>query len=142
MFYTSNMSGNYNIWTIPETGGEAIQVTSGAGPDYGISVSTTANRMVFSQRTYLATLWMVNTDGTGHRQVYPDENIMDSHIAPDGNTIVLEISHPSLRPTLMLREILGGRQEILTVSLNVRPMRWTGMKMVLKRQFFRRLPNF
>jgi serine/threonine protein kinase len=113
MFYTSNKSGNYNIWVIPESGGEAKQVTRGAGPDYGISVSTAANRMVFSQRTEVATLWMVNTDGTGHRQVYPDENIMQSHIAPDGNTIVLEISHPTLRQTLMLREISGGRQEIL-----------------------------
>jgi hypothetical protein len=113
LFYTSNKSGSFNIWSIPETGGAAQQVTRGAGPDYGISFSTAANRLIFSQRTDVATLRMVNTDGTGDHQVYTDENIVNSHIAPDGNTLALEISHPTLNHTLMVREISGGRQEIL-----------------------------
>ncbi len=113
LFYTSNKSGSYNIWSIPETGGAAQQVTRGAGSDYGISFSTAANRLVFLQRTDVATLRMVNTDGTGDHQVYTDENIVNSHIAPDGNTLALELSHPTLNHTLMVRGISGGRQEIL-----------------------------
>jgi serine/threonine protein kinase len=113
IFYTSNRGGNYNVWAISESGGEAKQVTRGTGQEYGLAISTAANRMVFSQRNEVGTLWMVNTDGTGHRQVYPDENIINSHIAPDGNRIVLEITHPTLRQTLMLREISSGKQEIL-----------------------------
>ncbi len=113
IFFTSNRSGNFNIWVIPENGGEATQVTSGAGPDNGVTYSATANRLVFSQRTNVATLWMVNTDGRGNRQVFPDENIQNSHISPDGNTLVLQVMHETMLPTLMIREVSGGRQEFL-----------------------------
>ena len=113
IFYTSNRSGNFNIWAMPEDGGDAIQITKGAGPDNGLTYSKAANRMVFSQRTQVSTAWIVNTDGTGHRQLFPEDNILESHIAPDGKTLVLRISHPTLPPTLMLRNISGGGQDIL-----------------------------
>ncbi|MGH2566753.1 MAG: hypothetical protein ACRDGA_00315 [Bacteroidota bacterium] len=113
ILFTSNRSGNFNIWAIPETGGKEVQITSGAGPDVGVTLSTTANRLVYSQRMNVATLWMVNTDGRGHRQVFPDENIENSHLSPDGNTLILQVSDPKMLPTLMIREISGGRQEFL-----------------------------
>jgi Tol biopolymer transport system component len=113
ILYSTNRSGNFNIWAIPEKGGRAVQVTRGTGPDYGISASTAANRMIFSQRSAVSTLWMVNTDGTGHRQVYPEENIGRSHVAPDGKSIALEVIHPTLNPTLMIRDLTTGRQEML-----------------------------
>ena len=113
IFYTSNRSGYFKVWEISETGGKTTQLTHGTDQDYGISISTVANRLVCSQRRNVGTLWMINTDGTGNRQVYPDENIMESHIAPDGNTFVLTVSHPTLNSTLMLREINGGHQEFL-----------------------------
>jgi serine/threonine protein kinase len=113
ILYSSNRSGNFNIWAIPAKGGPAIQITRGAGPDNGMSVSTAANRMVFSQRSSVSTLWMVNTDGTGHRQVYPDENIEQSDLSPDGKTIVLVISHPTLKTTLVIRDLSTGHQEML-----------------------------
>jgi Tol biopolymer transport system component len=113
IFFTSNRSGNFNIWAMPEDGGDAVQVTRGPGPDNGLTYSKAANRMVFSQRTPLSTAWIVNTDGTGNRQLFPEDNIMESHISPDGNRLVLRVSHPTLQPTLMLRDISGGGQDIL-----------------------------
>jgi serine/threonine protein kinase/Tol biopolymer transport system component len=113
ILYSTNRSGNFNVWALPEKGGRAVQVTRGAGPDYGISASTAANRMVFSQRSESSTLWMVNTDGTGHRQVYPEENIGMSHISPDGKSLALVVTHPTLNPTLMIRDLTSGRQEML-----------------------------
>ncbi len=113
ILYSSNRSGNFNIWAIPENGGDAIQITRGAGPDYGISFSNAANRMIFSQRTESATLWMVNTDGTENHQVYPDENIARAHISPDGKSIALQILNPVMWDGLMIRDLSGGRQEIL-----------------------------
>ncbi|MDP1675272.1 MAG: hypothetical protein Q8L88_00280, partial [Bacteroidota bacterium] len=113
ILYSSNRSGNFNIWAIPENGGEATQITRGAGPDYGISFSNAANRLIFSQRTETSTLWMVNTDGTENRQVYPDENINRAHISPDGKSIAMQILSPILLDALMIRDINGGRQEIL-----------------------------
>lgn len=113
IFFTSNRSGNFNIWAMPEEGGDAVQVTRGPGPDNGLTYSKAANRMVFSQRTPLSTAWIVNTNGTGNRQLFPEDNVMESHISPDGNRLVLRISHPTLQPTLMLRDISGGGQDIL-----------------------------
>jgi serine/threonine protein kinase len=113
ILFTSNRTGNFNIWAIPETGGEPLQITQGAGPDNAVTFSSAANRLVYSQRTNVATLWMVNTDGGGHRQVFPDENIQNSHISPDGNTLVLQVIHETMLPTLMIREASGGRQEFL-----------------------------
>jgi Tol biopolymer transport system component len=113
IFYTSNRSGNFNIWAIPEDGGEAVQITRGAGPDNGLTFSTAANRIALTQRTPVATAWIVNTDGTDHRQLFPEENIYESHISPDGKKLVLGISRPTLQRTLMLRDITGGGQDIL-----------------------------
>ena len=113
ILFTSNRTGNFNIWAIPETGGDPVQITQGAGPDNAVTFSSAANRLVYSQRTNVATLWMVNTDGRGHRQVFPDENIQNSHISPDGNTLVLQVIHETMLPTLMIREVSGSRQEFL-----------------------------
>lgn len=113
ILYSSNRSGNFNIWVMPETGGDAVQITRGAGPDYGISYAKSVNRLIFSQRTETSTLWMVKTDGSENRQLYPDENIQNAQIAPDGKTLALEISHTTLSSTIMIRDFTGGRQEIL-----------------------------
>ncbi len=113
IFYTSNRAGNFNIWALPEDGGDAIQITKGAGPDNGLTYSTAANRMVFSQRTLVATAWIANADGSGNRQLYPEDNILESHISPDGKTLALRVSHPTLLPTLMLRDMSGGNLELL-----------------------------
>ncbi|MEX1276971.1 MAG: protein kinase, partial [Bacteroidota bacterium] len=100
IFFTSNRSGNFNIWAMPEEGGDAVQITRGAGPDNGLTYSEAANRMVFSQRTLLSTAWIVNTDGTGNRQLFPEDNLLESHISPDGKRLVLRVSHSTLLPTL------------------------------------------
>jgi serine/threonine protein kinase/Tol biopolymer transport system component len=113
IIYSTNRSGNFNIWALPEKGGRAVQITRGAGPDFGISVSLAANRMVFSQRSAVSTVWMVNTDGTGHRQLYPEENLGRSDVSPDGRSIAMEATHPTLLPTLMVRDLATGRQEML-----------------------------
>ena len=113
ILYSTNRSGNFNIWAVPADGGPAVQITKGPGPDNAMSASVAANRLVFSQRSLLSTLWIVNTDGTGHRQVYPEENIMLSHISPDGKSIALVVSHPTLNRTLMIRDLATGRQELL-----------------------------
>jgi serine/threonine protein kinase len=113
IFFTSNRGGNFNIWAIPEYGGTPQQITQGAGPDNAVTYSASANRLVYSQRTNVATLWAVGTDGKGHRQLFPDENIQQSHVAADGNSLVLQVIDEKLLPTLMIREIAGGRQEFL-----------------------------
>ncbi len=113
ILYSSNRSGNFNIWAIPEDGGNAVQVTRGAGPDYGISYSHSANRLIFSQRTETSTLWMINTDGTDNRQVFPDENISRGQLSPDGKSIALQVLNPVLWDALMIRDLSGGRQEFI-----------------------------
>jgi Tol biopolymer transport system component len=113
IFYSSNRSGNFNIWAIPEDGGDAAQITRGSGPDGGISVSIAANRMIYSQSLESSTLWSINVDGTKLHQLYPDENIEEGAISPDGKTIAMSIHKSTTTHTLMTRDISGDAQEIL-----------------------------
>ena len=113
IFYSSNRSGNFNIWAMPEVGGDATQITRGSGPDGGIAVSTAANRMIYSQSLESSTLWEVNTDGSKLHQLYPDENIEAGAISPDGKTIAMVIHKSNTSHTLMTRDVSGDAQEIL-----------------------------
>lgn len=114
IFYSSNRTGNFNIWAIPEDGGKPKQVTSGAGPDYGITMSTRANRLVFLRRSLVGTLWRVGTDGSDNRQIFPDVNIGDAIYSSDGNRVVLlcfdQFSGGSY---IILRNLNSGHQETL-----------------------------
>jgi len=113
IFYSSNRAGNFNIWAIPSEGGDAVQITRGAGPDFGISISTAANRLIYSQRTDISKLWMVNTDGSHNRQVFPDENIYNSSLTTDASTFAIQVQNRIGDVTLMTRNIKTGRQEFL-----------------------------
>jgi len=113
MFYTSDRTGNFNIWAIPEDGGEPVQVTKGAGPDNGLTFSKAANRIVFSQRTPVNTAWMVRANGTEQRQLFPEENIWQMQLSPDGKKLVLVVANSLGQRTLMVRDFGGGNQEML-----------------------------
>ena len=47
IFFTSNKSGNTKVWMIPASGGEAVQITKGTGPDIGVRASADGNRLLF-----------------------------------------------------------------------------------------------
>ncbi len=92
IFFTSNKGGNTNVWMIPASGGEAVQVTRGPGPDLGVKVSADAKRLLFQERRMLKTLWTANIDGSGVQQLTFDNQFLNMpSFSPDMKRISFDM---------------------------------------------------
>ena len=88
IFFVSNKSGQTNLWMIPATGGEAIQVTQGAVPISGPRISADNSTLVYLQQEFTRRLWISSVDGSNARPVTSAEVSMDEgSFSPDGNHI-------------------------------------------------------
>lgn len=67
IFFISNRSGSDQIWKIPVTGGEAIQVTRQGA--FEMFVTADGKRIIYSKGGGKAGLWSVNADGSGEQPV-------------------------------------------------------------------------
>ncbi len=95
IIFSSNRGGNTNLWAIHASGGEAVQVTKGGGPDIGISIAASGNELVYLQQQRVGFLWMANVDGTSLRQISFDErDIRDPAISPDKKQIAFVMDDP------------------------------------------------
>ncbi|HTY36028.1 MAG TPA: protein kinase, partial [Bacteroidota bacterium] len=95
IIFSSNRGGNTNLWTIPASGGEAVQVTKGGGPDIGMSVSRSGKSLLYLQQQPVGYLWLANTDGSGLHQIsYDDREIWEPTIAPDKKQIAFVMRDP------------------------------------------------
>ena len=49
IFYSSNKGGNINLWIIPASGGEPVQVTRGSGPDSPLGMTADGKKLMYSE---------------------------------------------------------------------------------------------
>jgi|GEM_PF-705076 len=95
IIFSSNRGGNTNLWAIHTSGGDAVQVTKGGGPDIGISIAASGNELVYLQQQRVGFLWMANIDGTSLRQISFDErDVSDLAISPDKKRIAFVMDDP------------------------------------------------
>jgi len=95
IIFSSNRSGNTNLWTVPATGGSATQVTKGGGPDIGMSVSRNGKTLLYLQQQPVGYLWTANVDGSALRQIsFDDREIWESTFSPDKNRIAFVMRDP------------------------------------------------
>ena len=88
IIFSSNRGGNSNLWAIPASGGDAVQITKGAGPDIGISVAASGNDLLYLQQQRVGYVWRANADGSSSKQISFDErNIVDASFSPDKSSI-------------------------------------------------------
>jgi len=88
IIYSSNKSGNTNLWMIPASGGHCVQITKGSGPDIGMSISADGKKLLYVQRQNVGYLWRATIDGHTTRQLTTDErNITWPSFSPDGRQI-------------------------------------------------------
>jgi TolB protein len=81
---------NFDIYTIPVTGGEEKRLTTAKGLDDGPEYSPDGKYIYFnSERTGHMQIWRMRADGSEQEQVFSDDwNNWFPHISPDGQWMV------------------------------------------------------
>lgn len=87
--YCAERNGQYNIYTIPITGGVETQLTNGASLDDGPEYSPDGSYIWFnSVRTGLMQVWRMKSDGSEQTQITFDEsNNWFPHVSPNGELV-------------------------------------------------------
>jgi len=95
ILFSSNKSGNTNLWIMPATGGTAQQVTKGSGPDIGITASADAKKIVYLQQQPVGYIWIASTVHPSAQQVtFDDRDISDACFSPDTKRIAFVMGDP------------------------------------------------
>jgi TolB protein len=88
--FVGQRNGDFNIYTIPVTGGDETRLTTAKGLDDGPDYSPDGKYIYFnSERTGTMQIWRMQPDGSGQEQVTADNfNNWFPHISPDGKWMV------------------------------------------------------
>lgn len=120
--YCAERNGEFDIYTIPSSGGQETRLTTAKGLDDGPDYSPDGRWIYFnSDRTGLMQVWRMHTDGSQQEQVTSDEfNNWFPHPSPDGRWLVFlsyekEVKgHPENKDvTLRFMPLAGGKVEVL-----------------------------
>ena len=88
--YCAERNREFDIYTIPVTGGEETRLTTAPGLDDGPDYSPDGKYIYFnSERTGLMQIWRMKPDGSDQEQVTSDDyNNWFAHPSPNGRWIV------------------------------------------------------
>ena len=88
--FVGERNNEFDIYSIPVTGGDETRLTTAKGLDDGPEYSPDGNYIYFnSVRTGLMQIWRMKPDGSGQEQLFNDEyNNWFPHISPDGKWMV------------------------------------------------------
>jgi Tol biopolymer transport system component/predicted Ser/Thr protein kinase len=88
IFFTSSRGGTTNIWMIPASGGEAVQVTKGTAPAFGVRVSADGDRLLYVERRTISHLWTADIQGGNARQLtFDNQELAAPYFSPDKKRI-------------------------------------------------------
>jgi len=87
---TRTVDGNFDIYTVPMSGGEESRLTTAPGLDDGPEYSPDGAYIYFnSDRTGHMQIWRMKPDGSNQEQVINDDsNDWFPHMSPDGQSMV------------------------------------------------------
>ncbi len=120
--YCAERNGEFDIYSIPATGGEEKRLTSAPGLDDGPEYSPDGQFIYFnSERTGTMQIWRMKPNGSGQEQVTADDyNNWFPHPSPDGKWIVFlsylkEVKGHPENQDVMLRLMPpgGGKVQVL-----------------------------
>lgn len=89
--YVGQRDGEFDIYTVPVSGGDEQRLTTAKGLDDGPDYSPDGRWIYFnSERTGVMRIWRMRSDGSQQEQVTRDEEYADwfPHPSPDGRWIV------------------------------------------------------
>jgi hypothetical protein len=120
--YCAEREGEYDVYTIPVTGGAETRLTIAKGLDDGPEYSPDGKWIYFnSDRSGRMQIWRMRSDGTGQEPVTRDDfNNWFPHPSPDGKWIVFLTyapdvqGHPENKDVhLRLMPLNGGEAQVL-----------------------------
>jgi len=96
--FVGQRDNEFDIYTIPVTGGDETRLTTAKGLDDGPEYSPDGRYIYFnSVRTGHMQIWRMNADGSDQQQVTHDErNNWFPHISPDGKWMVFVSYEPGV----------------------------------------------
>jgi hypothetical protein len=88
--FVGQRNGDFDIFTIPVTGGEETRLTTAKGLDDGPEYTPDGQYIYFnSERTGHMQIWRMKADGSDQEQVFSDDyNNWFPHLSPDGKWMV------------------------------------------------------
>jgi eukaryotic-like serine/threonine-protein kinase len=93
VLYTSNATGNRDIWSMAADGGSPAQLTMNAGNNLQPAISPDGRTVVFSSdRNGRRNIWSMNVDGSSPKQLTDGGSDVDPQITPDGKWLLYESS--------------------------------------------------
>jgi TolB protein len=123
--FVGERNGDFDIYTIPVTGGEETRLTTAPGLDDGPEYSPDGKYIYFnSERTGTMQIWRMHSDGSEQEQVFSDEwNNWFPHISPDGKWMIFlsyekEVKgHPENQNVMLRLMSLEGKKITVLVKL-------------------------
>jgi TolB protein len=124
--FVGQRNDEFDIYTIPVTGGEETRLTTAKGLDDGPEYSPDGKYIYFnSERTGHMQIWRMRADGSGQEQVTLDDwNNWFPHISPDGTWMVFLSYEPDVKghpenKDVMLRIMSLGDGKVSDKTISV-----------------------
>ena len=116
--FVGERGGEFDIYSIPITGGDEARLTTAKGLDDGPEYSPDGKYIYFnSERTGMMQIWRMRPDGSEQEQITSDElNNWFPHISPDGKwTVILSYDksvtgHPENKDVTLRLMSLGDKK--------------------------------
>lgn len=130
ILFSSDKSGNRDIWAISERGGDVQQITRGPGEDYPSRISADSRRLVYRQEQTISHLWTAGVDGQNARQLTVDDQLFaEPSFSPDAKRIVFTsgLGDPfwSERHIFMMQSDWSGRTQLTSGNTTDRNPSWS-----------------
>lgn len=99
IIYSSNRNGDFDLWTIPESGGTPQSVTIGAGDDGDPRISHNGERLAFLNISQSLNLWTLDLQTQRFEQITFNEgqDYINAAISPDGNKVLYQFEDNSTK---------------------------------------------
>jgi serine/threonine protein kinase len=88
IIFSTDKGGNANLWMIPASGGDQVQITKGPGPDLGIHISDDLKKLVYYENQDIEDLWVTSLrTGESQQMTFDEKPKWSSQLSPDGTSI-------------------------------------------------------
>jgi eukaryotic-like serine/threonine-protein kinase len=106
--YSSNVSGNMDLWVMNADGSNQRQLTANAGNNSQPVATRDGRYIIFkSDRSGTSNIWRLDADGTNPKQLTSGSGEANPHCTPDGKWVVYTLLGAG-KPTVWRVSIDGG----------------------------------